>query len=128
MDLFKVFKNVNHVLVCQGASKLHGVKVVTGYKSPVSHTKVLVSYCVNKLRYRDIFTKGNSVLIIFAKPRSKAKVYLLSGTVRARQPEGESPKFQKPQISSSGVAKAWGHAIKLKSLVKICSFALNQRN
>ena len=35
-------------------------------------------------------------------------VGILSETVRARQPEGESRKFQKPQISFSGVATAWG--------------------
>ena len=60
--------------------------------------------------------------------RAAYPAVLLSGTVRARQPEGESPKFQKPQISSSGVATAWGHAIELKSLVRICSFAQNQKN
>ena len=42
----------------------------------------------------------------------------LSGTVRDRQPEGESPKFEKPQISLSGVATAWGHYMKLKTLLK----------
>ena len=42
----------------------------------------------------------------------------LSGTVRARQPEGESPKFEKPQISLSGVATAWGHYMKLETLLK----------
>ena len=47
-------------------------------------------------------------------------VGILSETVRARQPEGESPKFEKPYISLSGVATAWGHYIELKTLVKLC--------
>ena len=51
----------------------------------------------------------------------------LSGSVRARQPVKESPKFQNLQISCSGVATVWGHVIELKSLLRICFICLKSK-
>ena len=101
-------------------------KLVHGRSSKIVPTNMTLKETIEQgMNVGLLYRHCKKVLNLFW---NEFKANYLSRTVRARQPERESPKFQKPQISSSGVATAWGHAIELKSLVRICSFAQNQRN